>query len=184
MDRGMASSLPTEKLDRSNYASWSYKMHQYLLGHGYWSFVEGTNEVAPEPAHKDLLGNKEQAACFTASHLVCTIRCWRTFATSTRAQKFQLQKEINNIWQMDMMITDCTTKTKKIYDALGFINVTMDEDKMVQICLGGLAHRYEHIWMIICTREKLQSFFNLQSMLMVKENHASGSKTTQPNNRV
>ena len=26
-DRGMASSLPTEKLDRSNYASWSYKMH-------------------------------------------------------------------------------------------------------------------------------------------------------------
>ena len=53
MDRGMASSLPTEKLDRSNYASWSYKMHQYLLGHGYWSFVEGTNEVAPEPSHKD-----------------------------------------------------------------------------------------------------------------------------------
>ena len=35
MDRGMASSLPTEKLDRSNDASWSYKMHQYLLGHGY-----------------------------------------------------------------------------------------------------------------------------------------------------
>ena len=27
MDRGMASSLPTEKLDRNNYASWSYKMH-------------------------------------------------------------------------------------------------------------------------------------------------------------
>ena len=35
MDRGMASSLPTKKLDRNNYASWSYKMHQYLLGHGY-----------------------------------------------------------------------------------------------------------------------------------------------------
>ena len=35
MDRSMASSLPPEKLDRTNYASWSYKMHQYLLGHGY-----------------------------------------------------------------------------------------------------------------------------------------------------
>ena len=35
MDRGMASLLPTEKLDKINYASWSYKMHQYLLGHGY-----------------------------------------------------------------------------------------------------------------------------------------------------
>ena len=35
MYRGMASSLLTEKIDRSNYASWSYKMHQYLVGHGY-----------------------------------------------------------------------------------------------------------------------------------------------------
>ena len=41
----MASSLPTEKLDRSNYASWSYKMHQYLLGHGYWSYVDGDNDL-------------------------------------------------------------------------------------------------------------------------------------------
>ena len=40
MDRGMARSLPTEKLDRSNYTSWSYKMHQYLLGHAYWSHVD------------------------------------------------------------------------------------------------------------------------------------------------
>ena len=45
MDRGMASSLPTEKLDRNNYASWSYKMHQYLLGHSYWSYVEGANDA-------------------------------------------------------------------------------------------------------------------------------------------
>ena len=44
----MASSLLTEKLDRTNYASWSYKMHQYMLGHGYWSYVEGANDAAPE----------------------------------------------------------------------------------------------------------------------------------------
>ena len=44
MDRSMASSFPTEKLDRNNYASWSYKMHQYLLGHGYWSYVDGAND--------------------------------------------------------------------------------------------------------------------------------------------
>ena len=53
MDRRMVSSLPTKKLDQSNYASWSYKPHQYVLGHGYWSFVEGTNEVALRPTHKD-----------------------------------------------------------------------------------------------------------------------------------
>ena len=30
-------------------------MHQYLLGHGYWSYVEGANEAAPDSAHKDFL---------------------------------------------------------------------------------------------------------------------------------
>ena len=53
MDRGMASSLPTEKLDRSNYASWLYKMHQYLLGHGYWSYVDGANDTTPDSTHRD-----------------------------------------------------------------------------------------------------------------------------------
>ena len=53
MDRGMASSLPTEKLDKNNYASWSYKMHQYLLGHGYWSYVDRENDIAPESTHRD-----------------------------------------------------------------------------------------------------------------------------------
>ena len=49
----MASSLPTDKLNRNNYVSWSYKMHQYLLGHGYWSYVDGANDAAPESTHRD-----------------------------------------------------------------------------------------------------------------------------------
>ena len=52
MDRGMGSSLPTEKLDRSNYTSWSYKMHLYLLRHWFWSYGEGANKVQPESTHK------------------------------------------------------------------------------------------------------------------------------------
>ena len=48
----MGSSLPTKKLNRSNYASWSYKMHQYLLGHEYWSCVEGANDVTPDSTHR------------------------------------------------------------------------------------------------------------------------------------
>ena len=46
----MANSLPTEMLDRCNYTCWSYKMHQYLLEHGYWSYVNGANDATP---HKD-----------------------------------------------------------------------------------------------------------------------------------
>ena len=70
MDRSMASSLPTEKLDRSNYASWSYKMHQYLLRHKYWSYVEGANVAASDSAHKDFLtweqGGSRLLYCFVS----------------------------------------------------------------------------------------------------------------------
>ena len=53
MDRGMASSLPTEKLDTSNYASWSYKMPQHLFEHGYWNYVDGANDVKPESTQRN-----------------------------------------------------------------------------------------------------------------------------------
>ena len=71
MDRSMACSLPTKKLDRNNYASWSYKMHQYMLEHGYWSYVEGVNDAAQDLTHKDFLaweqGTSRIMYCFASN---------------------------------------------------------------------------------------------------------------------
>ena len=68
------------------------------------------------------------------------------FAASTKAQELQLRQELisirqelNSIRQRDMLVTDYTTKIKEICDALGSINITIDEGQMVQIGLGGLA---------------------------------------------
>ena len=83
-----------------------------------------------------------------------------------------------------MFVTDYTTKIKEICDALGSINVTVHEDEMVEIVLGGLAQRYGSIRTTICAREKPPSFFVLQSMLMVEENHVSGLRTTQSDSRM
>ena len=38
-----------------------------------------------------------------------------------------------------MSVTNYTTKIKEICNALESINVTVDEDEMVHICLGSLA---------------------------------------------
>ena len=43
MNTQMGSTLPTEKLDLNNFASWEYKMHQYLVEQGYWSYIEGAH---------------------------------------------------------------------------------------------------------------------------------------------
>ena len=53
MNTQMGSALHTEKLDRTNFASWEYKMHQYLVGQGYWSYIRGAHETQPNPTHAD-----------------------------------------------------------------------------------------------------------------------------------
>jgi hypothetical protein len=109
MDRGVGSFLPTEKLDRTNYASWSYKMHQYLLGHGYWSHVDGANDTAPDPTDADYPAWEKLASTvmyfFTScvgEQLLSYIRdaatpkvAWenlkKVFAASRTAKKLQLR---------------------------------------------------------------------------------------------
>ena len=61
MNTQMGSALPIEKLDRTNFTSWEYKMHQYLVGQGYWSYINGAQENRPDP--KDVqYSTWEQAA--------------------------------------------------------------------------------------------------------------------------
>ena len=81
-------------------------------------------------------------------------------------------------------MTDYTTKIKDICNALGSINVSVDEEEMVQIYLHGLAQRYGPIETTICTREKPTSYFDLQSMLTVEENDTGVSRSRQSDNRM
>ena len=138
MDRGMASSLPTEKLDRSNYASWSYKMHQYLLGHGYWSYVDGANDATPESTHRDFPAWEQSASrvlyCFASSvgdQLLSYIRDAKTpkeawgnlkkiFATSKTDKKLQLRQELSNVRQKDLFVANYTAQFKDMCDSLAY----------------------------------------------------------------
>ena len=63
----------------------------------------------------------------------------KIFATNTTARKLQLRQELNNIQQRDMSITTYTLKIKELCNSLGSIGVNINDDEMVQICLGGLA---------------------------------------------
>ena len=72
-------------------------------------------------------------------------------------------------------MADYTSKIKDICDSLASIEVNIEESEMVQICLGGLAPKFRAFRTVVCTREKTPSFFDLQSMLLVKENHAGAS---------
>ena len=52
---------------------------------------------------------------------------------------------------------------------------------MVKICLAGLVQRFRSFQMTIYTREKTPSFFDLQLMLLVEENHEGALRSTPTN---
>ena len=70
-----------------------------------------------------------------------------------------------------MFVSDYTAKIKSICDSLDSININVNEDEMVQVCLGGLALRFDPLRTTILARENPPSFFDLHSMLLVGENY-------------
>ena len=135
-------------------------MHQYLAGKGYWIYIKGAQENRPSPKNADY-STWEQA---TSRVMYCLATCvhdhmlgyidetktpkeaWenlrKIFAANTTTRKLQLCQELNNIQQRDMYITSYTIKIKELCDLLGSISLNVDDDEMLQICLGGLAPRF------------------------------------------
>ena len=55
----------------------------------------------------------------------------KIFVANTAARKLQLRQELNNMQQRDMLIASYTLKINELCDALGSINVVIDDDEMV-----------------------------------------------------
>ena len=87
------------------------------------------------------------------------------FAANTTARKLQLHHELNNIQQRNMSITSYTLKIKQLCDSLASISVNVEDDEMVQICLGDLAPRFDAMRTVVLARENPSSFFDLQSII-------------------
>ena len=60
----------------------------------------------------------------------------KIFAASTTARKLHLQQELGNVRKKDLSVADYTTQIKDICDSLTSINVTIEEEEMVQIYLS------------------------------------------------
>ena len=91
----------------------------------------------------------------------------KIFAANTTARKLQLRQKLNNSQQRDTSITSYTLKIKELCDALGSIDIVIDDSEIVQICLGGLAPRFNTMRTAVLARENTPSFFDLQSILLV-----------------
>ena len=68
-----------------------------------------------------------------------------------------------------MSVNDYTLKIKSICESLASINVTVDDDDKIEVCLRGLGPQYKSFATSIQTRENMPSFADLVSMLIIEE---------------
>ena len=156
--------IVAEKLDKNNFHAWRFRITNFLMGKGYWEYIEGEHETAPNlpeqnvtiadiKAYKDWnQGARKVMHWLSISVQDTTIghiqdakspkEAWdilvQLFATNTKARKIQLKNELHTVNRKNMSINDYTLKIKSICESLASINVTIDDDDKVEVCLHGL----------------------------------------------
>jgi len=86
-----------------------------------------------------------------------------------KARKLQLKQELHTVEKKNMSINEYSLKIKGIVESLAFINVYVDDDDLVNVCLNGLGKEYKPFKTSITIRENVPNFRNLVSMLIVEE---------------
>ena len=80
-----------------------------------------------------------------------------------------MKTELNTLEKSKMLVNEYALKIKSICESLASINVNVEDDDKVEICLRGLGPQYKSFKTSILTRDSIPSFPNLVSMLVVEE---------------
>ncbi len=83
-----------------------------------------------------------------------------------------------------MSINEHSFKIKGIVESLASINVSVDDDDLVNICLNGLGKEYKPFTTSITIRENVPNFRDLVSMLIVEEKTLNEYYYTQNKNNI
>jgi hypothetical protein len=83
-----------------------------------------------------------------------------------------------------MSINEYSLKIKGIVESLASINVSMDDNNLVSICLNGLGKEYKPFKTSIIVKENVPNFWDLVSILIVEEKTLNEDCFTQNKNNV
>ncbi len=106
------------------------------------------------------------------------------FQTNTNTRKLQLKQELHIVEKKNMSINKYSLKIKGIVESLASINVSMDDDDLVSVCLNGLGKEYKPFKTSITIKENVPNFQDLVSMLIVEEKTLNEDCSTQNKNNV
>ena len=168
-----------DKLDKENFHAWKFRITNFLMGKGYWEYIDGDLEDAPKvpdtdaavakvKALKDWNQGSRKVMYWPSVSIHDTMighiqdakspkEAWENLVTvdqtHTRARKMQLKDEPNTVKKMDMSANDYTLKIKAICESLASIGVMVDDDDKVEVCLHGLGPAYKQFKTSIHSQE-------------------------------
>ena len=121
-------------------------MYQYLLGHGYWSYVEGANDAAPEQDTvllRVLCGRTTIELCSGCENTKgCVGESEEDLRFEHHSQEASAPTGVEQRTTTRFVGGGLHLKIKDICDSLASIEVNIEESEMVQICLRGLAPKF------------------------------------------
>ena len=88
---------------------------------------------------------------------------------TTKARKLQLKSKLNQVKRENLSINEYALKIKRIVEALGSIQVAVEDDDIVRACLDGLGDDYKTFRLSMNTRDDIPEFTDLISMLILEE---------------
>ena len=139
------------------------------MGKGFWEYIDGDQEEAPEVPEEDPIaeeikafkewnqGARKVMYWFSVSvqdtmsgHIkgaTSPKKAWDRLlsfdTTNTKPRKLQLKNELNTVKNENLSINDYTLKIKNICESLASIEVTIEDDDKVEVCLHGLTPVYK-----------------------------------------
>jgi hypothetical protein len=75
--------IVSEKLDKNNFHAWKFRMTNFLMGKGFWDYVEGENENPPKLPEENATAVKKgiqglEPGC-TQGHVLVVYQCYRHY---------------------------------------------------------------------------------------------------------
>ncbi|MCO5596794.1 hypothetical protein L7F22_050864 [Adiantum nelumboides] len=201
------SGLVSDKLDKNNFYAWKFRMTNFLMGKGYWGYIDGNQEEMPElpdvnptaeqiKAFKDWNQGARKVMYWLSISVLDTMighiqeatspkQAWDKLVsvdtTNTKARKIQLKNELNTVKKEYLSVNDYTLKIKGIVESLASIQV--EDDDKVEVCLRGLTPAYKQFKTSIQTKKNIHCFADLVPMLVVEEkNLGEDSSSSQGRN--
>ncbi|MCO5567849.1 hypothetical protein L7F22_021545 [Adiantum nelumboides] len=163
------SGFVSDKLDKNNFHAWKFRMTNFLMGKGYWDYIDGNQEEMPDlpdvnptaeqiKAFKDWNQGARKVMYWLSVSVQDTMighiqdatspkQAWDRLVsvdtTNTKARKIQLKNELNTVKKENLSINDYTLKIKGIVESLASIGVQVEDDDKVEVCLRGLTPAYK-----------------------------------------